>query len=120
MSIRNFFVYDRREVEKMSLAEIQASINLSKKVGLACAVSILILLAFSQISKYTNDWTWFARSGSLLVVVGVLLAVYDVRGKMTSANSPMAYKLQALAIESLIIVVGTLVWGFGDLISHFY
>ena len=103
-----------------------------------------------------NDWTWFARSGSAVVALGILFTSHEIiehydylrehqrprneRGAWTAApkaktaaNHDWANKnsirelIRARRREETIwesefhglrmLVIGTLVWGFGDLVG---
>lgn len=104
----------------MDNEEIINSVRLSRRIALAFVISIVILFGFYQLSAYFNDWSWFARSGSILVCIGVVTAAYDLKGRMEKYKAPETYIFQAMIMEASIVVVGTLVWGFGDLLGHFY
>jgi hypothetical protein len=94
------------------------SIRLSGFIARAFSISFFILLFAILISYTLNDWMWFARSGSLLVSIGVITTAYDIQGRMTKSNAPHKYIKQSMILEVIIIVTGTLVWGFGDLINN--
>jgi len=103
---------------KVHRDDVSKSIRLSYRIAWAFVVSVFVLIAFYAISKFMNDWTWFARSGSILVCIGVITASYDIKGQMEKRRAPDAYVSQAIFLEATIVVVGTLVWGFGDLVGH--
>lgn len=94
------------------------SVRLSNRVAISFVLSIMILIVFYLISNSFNDWTWFARSGALLVSIGVVTASYDIKGQMEKSKVPDAFISQAIILEASIVVIGTLVWGFGDLLVH--
>ena len=94
------------------------SVKLSIRIAMAFVMSIIILIVFYLLSSFLNDWTWFARSGSLLVCIGVITASYDIKGRMKESKAPDAFISQAIILESSIVVVGTFIWGFGDLLVH--
>lgn len=100
--------------------EIIESIRLSSFIAWAFTISFFILFFAIFISYYLNEWLWFARSGSLLVCVGVITTAYDIQGRMSKSNAPDEYKSQSIILEATIILIGTLVWGFGDLINNIY
>jgi hypothetical protein len=97
--------------------DVIESIKLSHRIAWAFVVSFIALIVFWQISKSVNDWTWFARSGSILVCIGVITASYEIKGRMEKSNAPNTYSSQTIILEALIVIVGTLVWGFGDLVG---
>ncbi len=101
----------------MNHEDVIQSVKLSYGIVLAFCISIAVLIVFGVASKVLNDWTWFARSGSILVCIGVFTASYDIKGKMERNNAPDSYMSQTIVMEATIVVVGTLVWGFGDLLG---
>lgn len=101
----------------MNREDVIEFIKLSHRIAWAFVVSVAVLIAFYLISKFVNDWTWFARSGSILVCIGVFTASYDIKGKMEKSNAPDSYLSQTIILEAAIVIVGTLVWGFGDLVG---
>jgi len=44
-----------------------------KKTIYAYIVATIILCLSSIISYHVNDWAWFSRSGSLVVIIGIIL-----------------------------------------------
>ena len=66
----------------MGISKIKNAIRLSYIISGAFVASIMILVIFATISRFTNDWTWFARSGSILVAIGVYITAYDIKGRM--------------------------------------
>lgn len=99
----------------MTNEDVLKSIQLSKLIAYAFSLSVVIIFISYSISEYLNDWTWFARSGSLLVCIGILTTAYDIKGRLKLSNAPHIYKSQTMILEVAILVVGTLIWGFGDL-----
>ncbi|MDC8832959.1 hypothetical protein [Alteromonas gilva] len=90
------------------------------------------------ISVFQSDWLWFSRFGSLITVSGLLLisSPIFVRGvyKANSSTSGFAEldhegKVMVTSSEDraigskvyqgvLITIVGTVIWGFGDLLNN--
>ena len=123
--------------------------------------SFLILASGVGASVVYDDWTWFARSGSLVVVVAALMHVYDAkawvekqkqsiitsldefleklekyageeeyeeivgplrRSAKASHHRIKRYDMERLSVtykryEVIAAIVGTVVWGFGDLLG---
>ncbi len=95
-------------------------------------------------SIYFNCWEWFGRSGALLVCYGVIIAWQDYKGKIDKDIEQLKLIIderfkdkaddfkQALdvfnnntqryfnKIEFVVVVVGTLIWGYGDLVGKIY
>lgn len=101
----------------MNSENVIESIKLSSRIAWAFTVSVIVLVIFYMISEAVEDWTWFARSGSILVCIGVLTAAFDITGRMENSEPPQTYISQSIIMEAAIVVVGTLVWGFGDLVG---
>lgn len=111
----------------------------------ALIFSILIVL-FGGIlpAILTKDWSFLSRSGSLLVVYGVYIVWLDYRNKIESAYNEIAKAFNekhggvpeelSLFLENakvknrqlyqnmefLIIGVGTIIWGYGDIAGRFF
>jgi hypothetical protein len=47
-----------------------------------------------------------------------LTAAYDIKGRMIKEGGIPKHVEQTVVLEAIIVVVGTLVWGFGDLIGY--
>lgn len=93
---------------------------------------LTVALGFSIYSLYTtgNDGAWFSRSGSIMVLLSVI-AEFQVNvaressvetsstvkiggsGVMVKRELSPRYKVLAI-IAHLEIVLGTIVWGYGD------
>ena len=91
-----------------------------------------------------DDWNWFSRSGCVVVVIGIILTSHQVMENHRRLRSRRAHfarqfthdfaedlQKNRLANASLLeediwedgvrgfylLIVGTLIWGFGDLIG---
>ena len=93
-------------------------------------------------SAATGDWTWFARSGAVLTGLGLLLAsrkvliaradllallqeMEDADGAERTVRLASFKRLQRDIDRQLLervgfglLMLGTLVWGFGDLVGR--
>ncbi len=106
----------------------------------AYTAALITLLAGALLSMELGDWGWFSRSGSLVVVYGILLTSHqiiehmqhlgreqrrdsmvnrdwgsDARHHFLQDDNEMRWRSEKNGLYMLII--GTLVWGFGDLIN---
>jgi hypothetical protein len=110
----------------------------------AYSIATVILLAGCLISVRADDWSWFSRCGSLVVVIGIILTSSQILDhirllKLRELNLSgelnrdwaSEERKQAL-LESrfneettwtnersgfLMLIAGTLIWGFGDLVG---
>ena len=101
-------------------------------VGLLSAfLSVIVLVAALITSLMSNDYTWFSRSGSLLIAAGVLLGLHNIHHELEQQCREIHHDqskggeedIHQLAInvgrakhaiETALILIGTLVGGFGD------
>ena len=113
----------------------------------ALLLSVIVLASGIWLSIHKNDWSWFARSGSMIVVIGIFLTSSQIiensrRLKLRRSHHEQNFhrdyaediKLGSLdRVRSLdediwenglrgfyLLVVGTLVWGFGDLAGYLF
>jgi drug/metabolite transporter (DMT)-like permease len=85
-------------------------------LGAAALVAALGVYASSQ----TGDWANFARSGAVIVIIGAVVTAWDW---LRAGKSPMLLLRHVFSRERMpsqglglcLIVVGTLIWAFGDL-----
>jgi len=90
------------------------------------------LIAFFLFSIFKNDGMWFARSGSLGVIFGVILE-YNFSYQQQLLNKEIGQKLGVWvnnpidysdtisqktikALTHILLVISTIIWGYGDLI----
>lgn len=120
---------------------------ISKGISVAFTIFFCGIIA----SILSTDWTWLSRSGCLIVVVGIIMAAWDIGNALNNLEdykvsedirdliekkfsnldetqlneniNQIKIKLIDKAkvfhrqIETTLIIIGTLVWGFGDLIG---
>ena len=91
-----------------------------RRFGLAAGAAGLPAAAGVYASAGTEDWSGFARSGAVIVIIGALLTTWD---SLRAGNSPRrllrhVFSRERMPSETLgmcLIVLGTLIWAFGDL-----
>ncbi len=107
----------------------------------AYSIALLTVVAGVLLSLRLGDWGWFARSGALLVVNGIILTSHHIiehihnlnhyqRQRDTHFNRDWARDDKRLFIQDdpaarwlsekhglYLLIVGTLIWGFGDLLN---
>lgn len=102
------------------------------KYGLLSAFAFLPpLIAFLYPAMPVNETTatWFQRSGSLMVVIALLVefklfsiqAYFDLynTAMYVPVDIPKIYRVMYICISTfaaLTMVLGTLIWGYGDII----
>lgn len=120
----------------------QGSRALRRVVQGFTAATIASMVAGIWLSIATTDWMWFARSGAIITALGLVLA----SRKVLIARADLMALLQdmervdgaerTVRLESFkrlqrdldrqimekagfsLLILGTLVWGFGDLIGR--
>lgn len=107
----------------------------------AYTTALITLFIGAIVSVELNDWSWFSRSGSLVVINGILLTSHQIIQHMQTlgqyqrrGNSQFekdwAHEEKHQFIHDdhenrwnsekdglYMLIFGTLVWGFGDLIN---
>lgn len=95
---------------------------------------LLISVAGVLPSIHFSDWSWFARSGALLVCLGVCIAWLDYKGgidrDIRKAKSTLDAQTAKILdefnektqgyfnrIEFIVVFLGTMIWGYGDLLG---
>jgi hypothetical protein len=85
------------------------------------------------LSKKYSDWMWFARSGSVTAIIGAVLAVRNIlrltreeRIRIRNMNIVECFTQSELEdqerdssatiIGVVLMVAGTLIWAYGDLL----
>jgi hypothetical protein len=97
------------------------------------SVAIVWTVLSIWISIHTNSWTWFGRSGSVLGILGGVLSCRSVlrltreeRERFRNMNAVECFTTTELADQErdsnamimgvVLLIVGTLIWAYGDLI----
>ena len=110
----------------------------------ALLLSMTVIFIGIWLSLNTLDWNWFARSGSLVVIIGILLTssqVIENSRKLKMRRTRHDYNFNRDFAEDIkkhtlersrsldediwengvrglyLLVLGTLIWGFGDLVG---
>lgn len=118
---------------------------LSTRKALLLSSSVFIIGVWLSINQ--NDWSWFARSGSMIVVIGIFLTSSQIiennrklrirrnrheqnfhrdyadeikRGTLDRSRSLDEDIWENGVRGFYLLVAGTLVWGFGDLVGYLF
>lgn len=110
----------------------------------AMLMSAITIAAGSWISFTSHDWSWLARSGSLVVIIGMFLTssqiiensrklknrracsdhnftrdfADDIKRDTLERSRSLDEELWESGLRGLyLLVAGTLIWGFGDLVG---
>jgi hypothetical protein len=113
----------------------------------ALLLSSLVFIFAIWLSIDQDDWSWFARSGSMIVVIGIFLTSSQIiensrrlrirrsrheqnfhrdyadeikRGTLDRSRSLDEDIWENGLRGFYLLIVGTLVWGFGDLAGHLF
>lgn len=126
-------------------AALKRHVILSTRKALVLSATVFAIGVWISIDK--NDWTWFARSGSMIVVIGIYLTSSQIiensrRLKIRRSHHEQnfhrdyAEDIKRGTLERsrsldediwenglrgfYLLVVGTLIWGFGDLAGYLF
>lgn len=123
--------------------------SLKKQTFIVYFISLLILLISVSTAFIVHDWQWFSRSGSLIVVLGIYLTSSQIiensrrlRQRYRSIQREGNFQRdwadgkQADILLSTreqeeetwvmgkcgfnLLIIGTLIWGFGDLVVFLF
>lgn len=113
----------------------------------AMLMSAIVCAAGIWLSLDSRDWSWFARSGSLVVIIGVFLTssqIIENSRKLKNRrlhqehnfNRDFADDIKQHTLERsrcldediwenglrglYLLITGTLIWGFGDLLGFLF
>jgi len=121
--------------------------HVTLSTGRALLFSIAVFIFGILLSIERDDWTWFARSGSIIVVIGIFLTSSQIiensrrlrirryrhrqnfnrdyaedikRGSLERSRS-LDEDIWENGLRGLyLLVIGTLIWGFGDLAGYLF
>lgn len=145
--------------DKQSKEQFKKSPYIRRYLRIAWAIPFVIVAISIFVSINQSDWGHFSRAGSLIVVLGIYIAIKDLSGdiyeharnnyftmseffkigdigifekeelnelinkakeveKTNSENNAFATYVSKKfrKIEAVLLVVGTIIWGYGDLI----
>lgn len=99
-------------------------------------VLVVIFTGSLAISHQLSNYMWFSRSGALITVIPILISIiefYSDRAAIYYAKNNLARyapsNVEELAsnywpikvmVNSVITIIGTVIWGFGDLIGNIF
>lgn len=110
----------------------------------AYTTAVFTLLAGALVSVELGDWGWFSRSGALVVIIGIILTSHQIiqhmqtlgqyqrtghsqfqkdwahEGKHDFIHDDHENRWKSEKYGLYMLILGTLVWGFGDLINRIY
>ena len=109
----------------------------------AYAIAFITLLLGMVLSLKLSDWTWLSRAGSLIVINGIILTSHQIihhiqRLQQNQIHWQSQFNRDWAAGDKhhfiydsstgiwmdekygfYMLIVGTFVWGFGDLLNYF-
>lgn len=81
--------------------------------------AMMIVAIFFFVTSYLHsDWSYFSRSGALIVAISVFMEYWPILKEPQHDNMPMwraADSHSAARVLAICIIIGTLIWGYGDL-----
>lgn len=98
-------------------------------IGVAILVAAVSVIA----DYYSTDYNWFARSGSVVVLLAAFIEfkvsshIYDdiqrIQFLQATVEMPVPFKAKPTKsrrnvsfVAHILLVTGTIIWGYGDLI----
>lgn len=87
---------------------------------LSVAICSVVAVVFVWISFVTRDWTWFARSGSVIVIVAIVTEYMPTLREGNVQNTkfhPQQEDHSSTRVAAYLVMIGTGIWGFGDLVG---
>ncbi len=75
------------------------------------------------VSLKSGEWTAFARSGAVIVIIGAVVAAWDSlasgRGILAMVRHVLSRERMPSETEGMVLMMlGTVIWAFGDLAGH--
>ena len=92
---------------------------------------LIVFISFFLSLSYENKFLWFQRSGSIMVLFGIIIEyklnnifIKNFNKKMNIGihkNKPILHKNKkeynnVEKITHIFLIIGTLIWGYGDLL----
>jgi len=86
--------------------------------ALTLCVIIFVIVVSITTSYIQSNWLFFSRSGSLIVALGIFIEYLPIlkepcHDKLPFWRSKDSHK--AARVSAVCVIIGTLVWGYGDL-----
>lgn len=90
---------------------------------LTIIICVLIFVLHVYLGWQYCDWTWITRSGASIVAVGILLESWKLLMTSHADDMPIWRSQEghaAIRAAILIVCVGTLIQGYGDLLFRYF
>ena len=114
--------------------------TLLSNTSLVTAVGLIVVAVSLAASAYSGQWHWFGRAGSVMIICGVILMIRPIirlglkewirvqntidggSGEPTEIEADRQSVLDHVAsqIGSVLTILGTVIWGYGDLIGRLF
>jgi len=129
----------------VSRSALKRHVTLSTRKAILFSAAVSIFGVWFSIDR--DDWSWFARSGSMIVVIGIFLTssqIIENSRRLKKRRSHHAKNFHRDYAEDIkrgtldrsrildadiwenglrgfyLLVIGTLIWGFGDLAGYIF
>lgn len=109
---------------------------------LVTAVGLMSVVISLAVSVYVGQWHWFGRAGSIMTICGVILTIrpiirlgpkewiilqhtinggsFEPTPEEIEADRQSDLDDAASQIGPVIAILGTVIWGYGDLVDGFF
>ena len=87
---------------------------------LSITICLVVAVVFAWISFVTTDWMWFARSGSVIVILAIVTEYLPTLREGNVQNTKFWAQQEdhsSTRVAAYIVMSGTAIWGFGDLLG---
>ena len=120
-------------------------VTLSTRKAVLFSVAVFVVGVLFSLAR--DDWSWFARSGSIIVIIGIFLTssqiiensrrlklrrnhrhqnfhrdyAEDIKRETLERSRSLDEDIWENGLRGLyLLVIGTLIWGFGDLGGYLF
>lgn len=116
--------------------------SLLANTSLVTAIGLIVVFISLAASAYSGQWHWFGRSGSVMTMCGVILMIRPIirlglkewirvqntinGGSFESTEEEIEADRQSVLdhvasqIGYVLTILGTVIWGYGDLIGRLF
>jgi hypothetical protein len=115
---------------------------LLSNIYLVTAIGLMSVTISLSLSAYSGDWLLFSRAGAIMTICGLILTIrpiirlgpklwieeqktidggsFEPNSVEIEANRQSDLDNTASLIGFVLIILGTIIWGYGDLVGGFF